>query len=203
MRRAPNLVVAVAAMMLASGAAMAVEIDPADEQSLVFMREEEKLARDVYLALGDRWDLAVFTNIASAEQQHMDAVLRLLDEYEIDDPVLGPGSFANEELQVLYDDLVAQGAESLEEALRVGALIEEVDIEDLTEALEASEAEDVQRVYGRLLDGSYNHLWAFVSQLERMGVEYDPVVLDDEAFERIASDAPGRGRQRPPRRGRI
>lgn len=49
------------------------------------MREEEKLARDVYLTFGEKWGLTLFTNIAKSEQTHTDAVKTLLDRYEIKD----------------------------------------------------------------------------------------------------------------------
>ncbi len=54
---------------------------------LVYLREEEKLARDVYLHLYNTWGQWIFENIAASEQQHMDAVKTLLDRYGIHDPV--------------------------------------------------------------------------------------------------------------------
>ncbi len=65
----------------------------AEEEGLLFMREEEKLARDVYLVLFDKWGLRVFENIAESEQRHMDAVLYLLGKYGLDDPARDPAFF--------------------------------------------------------------------------------------------------------------
>lgn len=138
---------------------------------LVFMREEEKLARDVYLTLYDKWGVRIFKNISASEQTHMDAIKVLLDRYGIADPVAGNGvgQFTNQELQALYDDLVAQGLMSLMEAMQVGVTIEETDIEDLKAALAvAGLPTDVKRVYGNLMSGSYNHLDAFNYQLDRL-----------------------------------
>ena len=100
---------------------------------LMWMREEEQLAHDVYVALGDAWDLRIFDNISRAETTHIDAVAGLLDLYGLDDPAAGndPGTFTEPALQRLYDQLVADGSRSLEEALEVGAFIEELDIVDL------------------------------------------------------------------------
>jgi len=201
MTRNTITMVMMAALLAVGGTmAMANEVTESDGSSLEFMREEEKLARDVYLALGESWGVPVFENIARAEQQHMDAVLGLLEANGIEDPALGSGVFANEELQRLYDELIARGEESLEEALRVGALIEEVDIEDLQQSIEATEDTDIAMVYERLLAGSYNHLRAFVSQLDRLGVDYEPVVLGEDSFDEIVEDS--RGRRRGPGRGR-
>lgn len=169
----------------------------ADEiAGLLFMREEEKVARDVYLTLDQAWDFQVFGNIARSEQSHMDAVKTLLDRYGIADPAAGNeiGQFTNPDLQALYDDLTVQGQESLAEALRVGALIEETDIADLMDEVATAGHSDIQRVYSQLLQGSGNHLRAFVSTLERQtGETYQPQVLDQAAYDEIIDAASGGG----------
>lgn len=138
----------------------------AEANDLLFMREEEKLARDVYITLYAEWSARVFNNISQSEQQHMDAILSLLDKYGLDDPALDPGEFTNTELQELYDNLVADGLQSKLDALMVGALIEEVDMEDIVEAMERTDKSDILAVYGNLLAGSENHLNAFVRNIE-------------------------------------
>ena len=161
------------------------ELTDDEVAGLQFMREEEKLARDVYLTLDETWDLRVFQNISRAEQTHMDTVATLLDRYDIEDPAADNefGIFTNPDLQALYDQLVAQGNESLEDALRVGAAIEEIDILDLEE---------------RLLRGSTNHLRAFVANLERQtGETYEPQYMGQAAYDELMADvADGRGRSR-------
>ena len=94
----------------------------AEAQSLTFMREEEKLARDVYLYLFDLWGTRVFSNIADAEQTHMDALKKMLDKYGLPDPILEEGVFSNSDLQKLYDELIVSGSTSLINALKVGCL---------------------------------------------------------------------------------
>lgn len=156
-----------------SGTSTTVEVDgsalPAsdDAAAILFMREEEKLARDVYTVLGEQWDVPTFTNIAASERQHMDAVATLIDRYGLTDPAADTaiGEFVDPDLQALYDELIARGSTSLEEALRVGVLIEETDIADL--AARASDDPVVQTVWDRLTAGSENHLAAFTTALER------------------------------------
>jgi len=134
----------------------------ADESAgLLFMREEEKLARDVYNQMFTLWGQRVFQNIASSEQTHMDQVKLLLDRYGLADPTLEPGKFTDPTLQALYDQLIAQGSVSLEEAIKVGVLIEQTDINDLQDRLAQTDNADIQLVYNNLLNGSYNHLSAF------------------------------------------
>ena len=86
-------------------------VDTEEAATLTFMREEEKLARDLYRAMAEQWDAAIFTNIALSEQQHMDAVKRMLDKYSLADPAQADvaGWFSDPELQTLYSELSAQG----------------------------------------------------------------------------------------------
>jgi hypothetical protein len=134
---------------------------------LTYLREEEKVARDVYLSFNDTWNLRIFNNIAASEQKHMDATKALLDRYSIPDPAAdtGIGEFTNPDLQQLYDDLIWQGSISKAEALRVGVIIEETDIDDLNEAIATAEHNDIETVYSNLLQGSLHHLDAFESGL--------------------------------------
>ncbi|MBK8597972.1 MAG: DUF2202 domain-containing protein, partial [Holophagales bacterium] len=136
----------------------------AETEQILFLREEEKLARDVYRALfaanGDR----SFANIAGAEQRHMDEVKLLLDRYALADPAAtAAGEFRNARLASLYTDLVARGKVSLVEALKVGATIEDLDLSDVDKALQVSDNRDIDAVMQNLAKGSRNHLRAFSS----------------------------------------
>jgi hypothetical protein len=137
-----------------------------EADDLLFMREEEKLARDVYITLYAEWGNAVFDHISQSEQKHMDKILGLLNNYGLQDPALGFGSFADHELQELFDALVTTGLQSQLDALMVGALIEEVDMEDIVDAMARTDEADILNVYGNLLAGSENHLNAFVKNIE-------------------------------------
>lgn len=133
---------------------------------LTYLVEEEKLAHDVYIALGDIWGDRVFANIARSESKHQDQVATLLADYGIADPRSAePGVFQNAELQALYDTLVEQGAESRIAAINVGILIEETDIRDLQAAIDAIADAEIDATLERLLNASYNHLDAFTRQL--------------------------------------
>jgi hypothetical protein len=142
-------------------------LDEYEEQALVFMLEEEKLARDVYTALYEKWDVAQFSNIAASESRHMTSVGKLVDRYDLAEPstVDTPGVFLNDELQEAYNELVTRGAQSLEEAFRVGVTIEELDIADLEELIGRTAHTDITRVMQNLLRGSQNHLAAFTASL--------------------------------------
>lgn len=135
---------------------------------LTYMREEEKLARDVYLKLYDEWGMTIFKNIAASEQNHMDAIKTLLDRYCVPDPVSGMGvGELTDKFSTLYDELLAQGKISRVEALNVGVTIEEMDISDLEDGIAATTHRDIKNVYSNLLQGSLNHLAAFESLLAK------------------------------------
>ncbi|NQT13892.1 MAG: DUF2202 domain-containing protein [Planctomycetes bacterium] len=135
-------------------------------ESILLMREEEKLARDVYLTLGQQWNVPIFANIARSESRHMAAIKGLVQRYGLQDPVVDdtPGVFTNPKLAQLYDDLVRTGSASVADAYGVGVKIEELDIADLQEGLTTVTHSDIQRVYRNLLRGSQNHLRAFSAQ---------------------------------------
>jgi hypothetical protein len=173
----------------------------ADEiEGILYMREEEKLARDVYLTLYDQWSLPIFQNIADSEQTHMDAIEKLIDRYGLTDPVAGNdvGEFTDQTLQSLYDDLVTTVSQSLADALRIGAVVEEIDILDLEERIAQTDAGDIQRVYENLMKGSRNHLRSFVATLEQQTDEtYEPQYLDQAAYDDIINtpmESGGQGR---------
>lgn len=159
-----------------------------EKSDLLFMREEEKLARDVYLTLHSVWGTPVFANIAISEQQHMDAVLGLLNLYKLPDPTVGKlvGEFVNAELQALYNELVERGRHSVVEALKVGGVIEETDIEDLATAMATARPANIDNVYQNLLNGSYNHLRAFASNLQSLtGAPYTAQVVSQAVVDSI------------------
>ena len=166
------------------------QLNNAEIDGILYMREEEKLARDVYLTLYQKWELPIFQNIAGSEATHMEAVKPLIDRYGLEDPAASKdiGVFTNLTLQELYDQLVAEGSKSLADALRVGAAIEEIDILDLEERIALTDKADIQLVYENLMKGSRNHLRAFTSTLEKQtGESYQPQYLDPVAYETIVS----------------
>jgi hypothetical protein len=164
-------------------------VDSSELTDLLFMREEEKLARDVYQAMNDLWGMRIFAQISWSEQNHMDALLALLQKYEIADPVGSnpPGVFSDPALQSLFDQLLDQGSQSLIGALSVGALIEDLDIDDLDGALARADNLDLRTAYQNLQKGSRNHLRSFVSVLARNGETYAPQYLTLVDFEEIIS----------------
>ncbi len=156
--------------------------------TLSFMREEEKMARDVYITLYDVWNSPLFDNISQAEQQHMDQLKLLLDSYGLPDPALEEvGIFTDTTIQSLYDSLVERGSISLIEALHVGGLVEEVDIADLRQGIAETENPLLNQVYTNLLKGSYQHLRAFIRNIESSAALYEAQFLSQAEVDEIVN----------------
>jgi len=154
--------------------------------SLTYMREEEKLAHDVYVNMFEIWSVPVFNNISKSEAHHTNMVKGLLDFYGMDDPALpGIGEFSNTDLQELYTSLINIGNASLTDALVVGATIEEIDIIDLRDAIENCTEDTIIATYSRLKRASGFHLKAFVAHLAFHDYTYTPQYLTQEEFDEI------------------
>ena len=171
------------------------KLSQTEKAGMLRMREEEKLARDVYMTLFRTWDHRMFKNIARSEYRHMEAVRAMLQKYNIPDPVSNDtiGVFADPNLQILYINLTADGSVSLIEALRVGAFIEELDIFDLKKFLLTADNSDLKTVYQNLMKGSRNHLRAFFSQITQNGASYQRKYLSQAEIDAIVNSPMEKG----------
>ena len=136
--------------------------------SLMYMVEEEKLAMDVYAEMLQLYGLVIFEKINQSELRHVEAVSNLIEKYGLENPIVDklPGEFVNEELQLLYDDLITLGSVSKLQAINVGITIENKDIVDIQGYFDAViESKNLEIVYTHLLNGSENHLAAFEQEL--------------------------------------
>jgi hypothetical protein len=166
-------------------------LSPEELASLSFLREEEKLARDVYITLYNKWGVKIFNNISQSESTHMSAILMLLNKYNLPDPVGTNeiGKFVNPQLKALYDQLVLEGNKSTLNALLVGATIEDLDIYDIKQALVYIDNQDMRYVYEMLAKGSRNHLRSFYKNIINAGGTYSPQYISNEDFNDIINSA--------------
>lgn len=187
-------------------------VDENERLHLVFMREEEKLARDVYITLGIQYPaLTIFGNITQSEERHTCSVCDMLEKYQIPDPSTNNnvGAFTGEEFgwyfTEKFDQLTRRGSASPLDALYVGAFIEELDMLDINQCPKVivdtidsinsvdecgkvyTDNADIQRLYQSLLDGSKSHLRAFVSNIEKeIGAgNYEAQILTQEEVDAI------------------
>lgn len=170
------------------------ELSVEAKEDILFMLEEEKLARDVYRAFAEQYDRPVFNNISKSEQWHMELMKELAEDKGLEIPSTvtfdETGIFQNRDLQKMYDELVRTGSASLEAALRVGAKIEEIDIRDLESAMKRTDDAASQSVYQRLRNASENHLRAYMRNLDFLGITYEPDILEADRLEDILNDTP-------------
>ena len=166
-------------------------LDDAEKARILFIREEEKLAYDVYQTMFDIYGVSVFQNIPNSELSHMEAMLSIIKKYNLTDPLVtnARGVFVNTNLQALYNQLVSQGRVSLLAAYQVGATIEDLDISDLNSSLEVTNNQDVRLVYDFLNKGSRNHLRSFYKNIKNWNGTYTPVYITQAEFDAIVNSA--------------
>lgn len=144
------------------------------QKSLAYMYDEERLAKEVYLAIYEKQPVNQLTKIATkAEVRHIDAVKDLATRYGVATPYQRAGQYQTAHIQSLYNELYAKGIRSKRDALEVGCMVEVIDVEDLqkyTREAEQANAQDVVQTYNFLLKGTYNHYWAFDKGLKQLGV---------------------------------
>lgn len=163
------------------------DLTAAERDALVYMTDEEKLARDVYAKLYSVWNLPVFNNISASEQQHLDSLTAMLARYGLEDTIsaLPAGQFASPDMKALHDSLVRSGSASLGAALTVGATIEDLDIADLQKAIADTDNDDLKIAYQNLMKGSRNHMRSFYGQIENQGNDYRAQYITAEYLARI------------------
>jgi hypothetical protein len=184
--------------MISLSAVFAATLTEEDIQKITWVREEEKLARDVYLTLYDIWGIKTFSNIAKSEQTHMDAIRdELIIPNGIEDPVKTEevGVFTNPDIQALYDQLIETGSASVQDAVTIGLMIEDMDIFDLEEVIATVDDETVKEVMGHLQDGSENHMRAFYNQADKYDVVYEAAYITQEEMDEILTGSNGNGNQ--------
>lgn len=153
------------------------------------MREEEKLARDLYADANDEFGLFIFNNISASEQKHMTAMWALIEKYDLTDPVTDDsrGAFSSTEFQVLYQDLYPEFTTHLDTALLRGSYIEEMDIVDLRYLKTLTDNTDMYMIFDNLERGSRNHLRGFHNQHVQRGLTYTPEFLSQAEYDSIVN----------------
>ena len=152
-------------LMVVDGTIHDITLNETEIASLVYMIEEEKMARDIYDALYEITGIESCDTISNSEQKHYDKLLEVASKAGIDTTTISDeaGVYTNIEIQDLYTTLLAEGSFSTEDAVNVGILIEQTDIADLQSAIESTDITLLGQVYSHLLDASQNHLAAFES----------------------------------------
>ena len=161
-------------------------LNEAEEAGILQLREEEKLARDVYTLLEEKWGLSAFSQIKPSEQKHMDAVAKLINRYDLLDPAQESiGSFENQKISSLFETLMTKGEQSEVDALQVGMTVEDIDIYDIDEILSKNDNQDIQVVFTNLRNGSIKHLQRFYTDLKTLGGTYEPQYISQELFDQL------------------
>lgn len=184
--------ISIFAMVAVCSSAQTAISPSAERNAILYNMEEEKMARDLFTAFENKWNSQVFSNIARTEQDHFDYLLKMAQEMnmEIPEAILsnGEGVYTNETLQKEYNSMLASGSKSLIDALTVGARMEEMEIVDLHKVMDVTDHTKVFLTYDRLFSAARNHLRAFVRNLKAQGIEYTPMMLSREEYDKIVGE---------------
>jgi len=201
MRKLPFLIVLVSMILsscssddneIISNDIVPVTLTEKEIEDLIFLREEEKLARDVYIYAYNKYQINIFNSISNSEQSHMNSVLALMVKYDIPDSASSEiGIFNIPELQELYYALTTLADISSVEALTVGAIIEDLDINDIDHFINNTIKQDLLDVYDNLTCGSKNHIRSYTNQLENNGITYAPQYISVAYYNEILSETSG------------
>ena len=143
-------------------------LSSSETADILFLREEEQLAHDLYMRWAGKYTVPVFSNIAQSETMHYSEVQLLVDRYGIPGRIgNGSAGYTSPVIQALYDDLGPKGDASLAGAFEAGLAVEERDIADIDRMKANTTRTDLLQVYTNLRQGSENHRSAFLRQLGR------------------------------------
>ncbi|WP_296705850.1 DUF2202 domain-containing protein [Algoriphagus sp.] len=163
-------------------------LNEGDQKTLLYMREEEKLAHDIYINAFDKYGILAFQNIANSETKHIQAVLNMMNRYQVTDPLNGStkiGEFTIPEIKELYLQLLTKVNESNSQALLVGLLIEDLDIYDLENAISETNNNSLILLYENLKCGSMNHLRSFEDLASLSNLTYSPIYISQSEYDSI------------------
>ncbi len=171
------------------------ELSDIEMSTILTMREEEKMAQDLYTAFYQKWGIDIFRKVLKSENQHFDVIGRLLERYNLQDPTegLSIGEFNNSDIADLYNRLLNTGLSSREDAVQVAMLIEDLDINDLNNAINDSDNNDLRKVYSNLKRASENHMRIFAGEMEDMGMSYNPQHISNDEYKSILNSDMNKG----------
>jgi hypothetical protein len=159
-----------------------------EQKTLLYMHEEEKLAHDIYIHAFNTYGIVAFQNIANSESQDVQAVLNLMNRYQITDPLNGNstvGEFTIPEIKDLYLQLLEKTNESKSQALLIGLLIEDLDIYDLDNGISETDNQNLISLYENLKCGSMNHMRSFEDLASLSNLIYSPIYISQVDYENI------------------
>ncbi len=153
-----------------------------EKLAIIHMREEEKMARDIYRELSKTTKSKAFVNIPVSENRHMDVFDQLIDRYDLEDPVKDEseqGVFTNTKFTKLYKELTEKGKKSDKDAFEVGAMVEDINMANLIKYGNVTDKKDLKLAYSTLLKQSKHHMSAFYRNLKRVGGDFNPKYITE------------------------
>jgi len=156
---------------------------------LMYLHDQEKLARDINRTFYYTWGKPIFASIAESEQRHMNVLRAILDYYYLSALVETDevGVFGAHHHTEAFTDLVNQGEVSLTEAYRAVGYLEEWDIREIRGSIEFTQDQALIDTFSNLLAGARNHLRVFAARSNSLGYAYQAQMLKQSEVDDICS----------------
>jgi len=143
-------------------------LSEAELNDLIYLVKLEKMAYEVYTTLGQTYStMPILGNISEAEYRHWKVLQNLFVKYSETDPTkdgevdLGIGLYNDDDMSDAYDEAITYGGVSLLQAMETGAIIEQLELDSLNNALGRTVLPDLTTIYNNFINADGAHLTAF------------------------------------------
>ena len=200
MKMAATLWVSLSFCCIGNVLAQSGELDSAETETLVYLREFTKFKWDIFNVssrVSEEENPArhsMYVSLAAEAENHLNDLKLLLDYYGIEDPVpmpyettwaFGYNNALVTDLANLYLNFVVWEQHSEEEVLDLIAYIVEMSIIDLRQAILETENSYLIDTYSELQAGAYPQLLTLISVYHTDPFDYEAQLLSQEEVEEI------------------
>lgn len=160
-----------------------------EQKALVQIFEQEKLARDVYSQIGEKFGIKILKNAAIGKQKQMSLILDFMTLNQVavafDD---AQGVFKSPELRENYSAFLTEGLGSLNNAFRVGAKMEDYNIYHIDKILATQTTGKLVLLLSKLSCSAGNELKTQVNMLVGNGEMFMPDYISVKLYRSIMHD---------------
>ncbi len=129
-------------------------LSPREIDDMNYLIENEKLLRDYFNVMYNKYNLSLFQNVAKSEQSHLNFLAVKFLRYDLKNPTeeKPAGEYVNPELQQTYDIMIAKGETNIYAALLAGSSKVKEDVEDIPLMIDQFEGNaDIVLIFSNIL----------------------------------------------------
>ncbi len=159
-----------------------------EQQDVLFLQEEMKFIRDLDTTLySENTDLPLLAAMAHSADTEMTSDNVILERYGLIYIPPDTGVFNNNQLRILYNDLLSNTTVLPTDLLSTAARAEDLHLADLSGAYQRTDNADLQYIYGQQLAISRNNLREIDRELRAQGSSFSPQYISMASYLAIIS----------------